>query len=84
MHRTLQIFVKPLIIVSESNIVCFIFLKREYVHKFFLLYIRMFTYLFKTVKIMFLSFIRYELLDVENGNPISHKMSNEILWLLPS
>ena len=41
----------------------------------------MFNYLFETANIMFLSYILYELLDVEHGNPISHKMSNVIMWL---
>ena len=38
-------------------------------------------YLLETVNIMFLSFIRIELLSFEHGNPISHKMLNTILWL---
>ena len=38
-----------------------------------LLYYRVFIYLFKTAKIMLLSYILYELLNVEHGNPISHK-----------
>ena len=32
-----------------------------------------FIYLFKTANIMFLSYIFFELLDVEHGSPISHK-----------
>ena len=35
----------------------------------------------ETANIMFLSFIRFELLSFEHGNPISHKMWNIILWL---
>ena len=31
-------------------------------------------YLLETANIMFLSFIRFELLSFEHGNPISHKM----------
>ena len=31
-------------------------------------------YLLETENIMFLSFIRFELLSFEHGNPISHKM----------
>ena len=31
-------------------------------------------HLLETVNIMFLSFIRFELLSFEHGNPISHKM----------
>ena len=38
-------------------------------------------YLLETANIMFLSFIRFELLSFEHGNPISHKMLNIILWL---
>ena len=33
----------------------------------------MFIYLFKTVSIMFQSYILFDLLDVEHGSPISHK-----------
>ena len=33
----------------------------------------MFIYLFKTANITFLSYILFELLDVEQGSPISHK-----------
>ena len=38
-------------------------------------------YLLETANIMFLSFIRVELLNFEHGNPISHKICNIILWL---
>ena len=41
-------------------------------------------YLLETANIMFLSFIRFELLSFEHGNPISHKMRNIILWLFCS
>ena len=41
----------------------------------------MFMYLLETANIMFLSFIRFELLSFEHGNPISHKMCDIILWL---
>ena len=37
------------------------------------LYKRIFIYLFKTAKIMFLSYILFELLDVDQGSPISRK-----------
>ena len=37
------------------------------------LYLRIFIYLFKSTNIMFLSYILFELLDVETGTPISHK-----------
>ena len=37
------------------------------------LYKRQFIYLFKTASITFLSYILFELLDVEHGSPISHK-----------
>ena len=35
--------------------------------------LRIFMYLLETSNIMFLSFIRFELLSFEHGNPISHK-----------
>ena len=35
----------------------------------------------ESANIMFLSFISYELLSFEHGNPISHKMYNIILLL---
>ena len=38
-------------------------------------------YLLESANIMFLSFIRYELLSFEHGNPISHKIYNIILLL---
>ena len=38
-------------------------------------------YLLEYANIMFLSFIRYELLSFEHGNPISHKVFNIILLL---
>ena len=37
------------------------------------LYKRFFIYLFKTASITFLSYILFELLDVEHGTPISQK-----------
>ena len=40
----------------------------------FILYLRMFMYRLETANIMFLSFIRFELLSSEHGNPMSHKM----------
>ena len=40
----------------------------------------MFMYLLETANIMFLSFIRFELLSFEQGNPISHKIWNINLW----
>ena len=39
----------------------------------------MFMYLLESANIMFLSFIRFELLSFEHGYPISHKMFNIIL-----
>ena len=38
-------------------------------------------YLLESANIMFLSFIRYDLLSFEHGNPISYKMYNIILLL---
>ena len=40
----------------------------------------MFMYLLETSNIIFLSFIRFELLSFEQGNPISQKMGNIIVW----
>ena len=37
------------------------------------LYKRIFNNLFKTANIIFLSYILFELLDVEHGTPLSHK-----------
>ena len=37
------------------------------------LYERIFIYIFQIASITFLSYIRFELLDVEHGTPISHK-----------
>ena len=41
-------------------------------------------YLFETANILFLSFIRFELLSFEHGNPISHKnvIYNSVALLL--
>ena len=36
-------------------------------------------FILETANIMFLSFVRFELLSFEHGNPISHKMENIIL-----
>ena len=36
-------------------------------------YERIIIYLFKTASITFLSYILFELLDVEHGSPVSHK-----------
>ena len=41
-----------------------------------ILYKRSFIYLFKTANITVLSYILFELLDVEHGSPISHKNEN--------
>ena len=41
----------------------------------------MLMFLLESANIMFLSFIRYELLSFEHGNTISHKMYNIILLL---
>ena len=46
-----------------------------------ILFVLMFIYLLETANIMFPSIIRFGLLSFEHGNPISHKMSNIILWL---
>ena len=44
------------------------------------LYERLSIYLLKTVSIMFLSYILFELLDVKHGAPISHK---NVKWNYP-
>ena len=38
-------------------------------------------FLLETANNMFLSFVWFELLSFEHGNPISHKIRNIILWL---
>ena len=38
-----------------------------------------FMYLLETANIMFLSFIRFELLSFEHGNPISHKFQGSFV-----
>ena len=58
--------------INESNIVCLIFFKADYVHTFGMIS-KICINLFKTANIMFLSYILFELLDVEHGSPISHK-----------
>ena len=55
------------------NLIKFDFLKRECAYEF-ILCLRMFMYLLETANIMFLSFIRFEMLRFEQGNPTSHKM----------
>ena len=58
--------------IYETNIVCYFF-KRESAYSF-ILYKRMFMYILETANIMFLSFMRFQLLSFEHGNHISHKM----------
>ena len=59
--------------INESNIVCLKFYWNKLMFINLVLYLRIFIILFKTANITFLSYILSELLDVENGSPISHK-----------
>ena len=59
--------------INESNIVCLEFYSNKFMFINLVLYISFFIYLFKTASLMFLSYILFELLDVEHGSPISHK-----------
>ena len=59
--------------INESNIVCLKFYLNQFMLINLVLHKGIFNYLFKTASITFLSFILFELLDVEHGNPISHK-----------
>ena len=57
--------------INASNIVC---LKCYCFCSLIWYYIKdIYIYLFKTASITFLSYILFELLDVEQGSPISHK-----------
>ena len=60
--------------INESNIVVLIFIRKQIMSISLVWYQRLFIYLFKTANIMFLSYILFELLDVEHGSPISHKI----------
>ena len=59
--------------INESIIVCLKFYSNQFMFIYLVLYLRVFIYLFKTAGITFLSYILFELLDVEHGSPISHK-----------
>ena len=59
--------------INESNIVCLEFYVNHVLLINLVLYERIFIYLFKTASITFLSYILFELLDVEQGSTISHK-----------
>ena len=59
--------------INESNIVCLKFYLTQFMFINLVLYYRLFIYLLKAVKIMFLSYILFELLDIKHGTPISHK-----------
>ena len=60
--------------INESNIVCLKFYGNQFMFINLVLYKNAINYLFKTASITFLSYILFELLDVEHGSPISHKM----------
>ena len=62
--------------IHESNIVCLKFYRNQFMFINLVLYQRIFIYLFKTASITFLSYMLFELLDVEHGRPISHKNVN--------
>ena len=59
--------------INESNIVRLKFYLNQFMFINLVFHLRCFIYLFKTASIMFLSYILFELLDVEHGSPISHK-----------
>ena len=62
--------------INESNTVCLKFYSNQFMFINLVLYKRSFIYLFKTASVMFLSYILFELLDVENGSPIKCKNVN--------
>ena len=64
--------------INASNIVCLNFFETSLCSLIWY-YIKDFLLIFKTASITFLSYKLFELLDVEHGTPISHKMSNVIL-----
>ena len=59
--------------INESNIVCLKFYSNQFMFINLVFYERIIIYLFKTASITFLSYILFELLDVEHGSPVSHK-----------
>ena len=59
--------------MNAYNIVCLKFYRNPFIFINLVLYSRFFIYIFKTASITFLSYILFELLDVEHGTPISQK-----------
>ena len=59
--------------INESYIVCLKFHLNQFIIINLVLYLSNFIYLFKTASNTFLSYILFELLDVEHCSPISHK-----------
>ena len=59
--------------INESNTVCLKFYRNQFMFINLVLYKRILIYIVKTTSITFPSYIHFELLDVEHGNPISHK-----------
>ena len=60
--------------INQSNIVCLKFYLKQFIIINLVLYYSIFIYLYKTASITFLSYILFELLDVEHRSPISHKI----------
>ena len=60
--------------INASNVVCLKFYRNQFMFINLVSYLGIFNNLFKTANIPFLSYILFELLDVEHGTPISHKM----------
>ena len=56
--------------INASNVVCLKFYRNQFMLINLVLYYRTFNNLFKTANITFLSYILFELLDVEHGTPI--------------
>ena len=59
--------------INASNVVRLTFYWNRFMLINLVLYKIIFNKLFKTANIIFLSYILFELLDVEHGTPISHK-----------
>ena len=65
--------------INESNKVCLKFYQNQLMFINLVLYLKHFIYLFITANITFLSYIPFELLDIEHSSPISHKISHVII-----
>ena len=59
--------------MNESNIVCLKFYQNQFMCIYLVFHLKTFIYLFKIASITFLSYILFELLDVEYGSLISQE-----------